>query len=513
MKTERWLVSWVGRHDLDCSEGIKPDKGPILEALGPGKSPYERLLLLCNYDFERVLRYKEWLLRKANLASRAVEVVEVKLDSPIDYGEIYDRVSSLFQAREWPSQAVELTFHLSPGTPAMAAIWILLAKARFPAKLIQTEQGKGPKTVEFERDVVTQDFLPRYLNGAKAVIAQELQAKPSAGNGKPSPLLNCSDETDALLQQAERLAKFEVPVLLLGGPGHPYEALARRIHELGSPHKAPFRVVNGASLGAEGALLSPPGRGRGRGAAQGPARLFEQAAGGTLFIQDVEQLSSEAQTALLQCLTSLDHIETAGSADAPRRPSTRVVACTQADLGQLAREKKFRGDLLRRLAVGVLRFTPLHQRQTDLDALIKAHLQHLGQAFKHQVTLANLKLTREAHGKLLAHSWPSNEEELEQVMLRAMLCAQKEITAKNIEDALCPEGLLPEPPEENILNRSLDDGFSLDRLLAEVEVQYIEKALTVKSNNKTQAAKALGLGSHQSLGNRLAAAQRVLGGA
>jgi DNA-binding NtrC family response regulator len=521
MKTEQWLVSWVGQHDLDCSTGTKPDKGPILEALDPKKAHYDRLLLLCNYPFEKGLRYREWLLQKTQFASRAVELVEIKLTSPIgpiDYDEIYEAVIQVFESRGWFKAAPDLTFHLSPGTSAMAAIWLILAKGRMPAKLIQTQMGKGPMPVVFKGESVTRTFLPYYLNGVKAAIARELDEPERTGprvaaNPRPSPLLNHSDETDTLLRQAERLAKFEVPVLLHGEAGHPYEALARRIHELGSPHKAPFRVVNGASLGLEGALLSPPGRGRGRGAAQGPARLFEQAAGGTLFIQDVEQLSPEAQAALLQCLASSTAGDAAPGAETPSRPATRVVASTQADLGQLVRDKKFRGDLLRRLAVGVLRFTPLQQRPTDVAALIDAHLQHLSQAFKHQVTLANLQLSREARGKLLSYAWPSNEEQLEHVMLRAVLCAEQEITAKNIEDALCLEGLLREPVQEDILNRPLDDQFSLPQLLAEVELHYIDRALKASNNNKTQAAKKLGLNSHQSLGNRKGAAQRVVGGA
>lgn len=125
MTIRTWLVAWLGKTDHECAEGLQGnDVGPIATAL-LGERRYDRVYLLTNYDFDRSKRYCQWLEKRTGYPSEAVDLYQVDLSSPIDYGEIYTQVSRHLNGAGLPREGVELTFHLSPGTPAMAAIWII----------------------------------------------------------------------------------------------------------------------------------------------------------------------------------------------------------------------------------------------------------------------------------------------------------------------------------------------------------------------------------------------------
>jgi len=162
MSHKSWLISWIGAADHECAEGKHgADIGPIASALVNGKA-YDNIYLLTNYDFKRSKKYCAWLEKRTGYKSSQVDLFGIDLSSPINYGEIYDKVSRNLQKAGLPNPSVDLTFHTSPGTPAMAAIWILLAKTRFPAKLIQTSRENGLATVDFNFDLAN-DFLPEFL--------------------------------------------------------------------------------------------------------------------------------------------------------------------------------------------------------------------------------------------------------------------------------------------------------------------------------------------------------------
>ena len=144
-----WLIAWIGAADHECAEAKRGSElGPIATALR-GEKRYDRVYLLTNYDFDRSKSYCTWLESVSNYDSSAIDLYSVDLTSPIDYGDIYTQVSSNLQQAGLPRDDVELTFHVSPGTPAMAAISIILSKTRFPAKLIQTSREKGVESVDF----------------------------------------------------------------------------------------------------------------------------------------------------------------------------------------------------------------------------------------------------------------------------------------------------------------------------------------------------------------------------
>ena len=121
MDKQRWLVSWIGNADHEAAEGTRPEQvGPIATAL-QGRTRFDRVILLTNYPKPRSQKYCKWLAATVRLPESRMSLSVVRLDSPIDYAAIYQCVSDLLTGLLLPSDDIDVTFHLSPGTPAMAA--------------------------------------------------------------------------------------------------------------------------------------------------------------------------------------------------------------------------------------------------------------------------------------------------------------------------------------------------------------------------------------------------------
>ena len=133
----RILISWLGRTDLHAvTESLQVGVGPVAQALLTGR--FDRLDLLCDCTADEAETYLAWLRPRTKTRIIPHPVV---LPSPTDFDAIYRhaRTVAAQAAADVNGQADHLTFHLSPGTPAMAAVWIILANTRFPAELIESE--------------------------------------------------------------------------------------------------------------------------------------------------------------------------------------------------------------------------------------------------------------------------------------------------------------------------------------------------------------------------------------
>src|SRR5262245_10952305 len=136
----RALVCWVGQTDLRAPlEMDKVGLGPIAQALAARE--FDEAFLLCDYPEKQVKPYLKWL---SGRSKAHIELILEKLSGPMNFGEIYEAaMRGCLRALEHREHQINLTFHLSPGTPAMAAVWILLGKTRFPAELIQSSREHG----------------------------------------------------------------------------------------------------------------------------------------------------------------------------------------------------------------------------------------------------------------------------------------------------------------------------------------------------------------------------------
>lgn len=496
MSVESWLVAWIGKTDHEAAEGkLGKDLGPIATAL-IGEMRYSRVYLLTNYEFSRSKRYCAWLEKTAGYAAKQVDLYHVDLDSPIDYAAIYEAVSRNLKGAGLPRDDVELTFHLSPGTPAMAAIWIILAKTRFPAKLVQTSRERGLEPVNFFFDLAN-DFLPEYLQRSGERIARLTE-----GAKEVAPEFGKIIHRSAVVRQqidlARRISVLDVPVLILGETGTGKELFAEAIHAASPRSDQVFVAVNCGAISPD--LASSELFGHKRGAFTGAVAErkghFQEASGGTLFLDEVGDLPADTQVRLLRALQTGE--VTPLGASKPVKVNVRIIAATHRDLAADVAAGRFREDLFHRLAVGILRLPPLRERDRDMAVLIDHFLAQINADAKGRPEAQDKKLSDGARKVLLAYPWPGNVRELYHTLVRASIWSQG--ATIGVEDAR--SALLQiQRQSDTVLGRPLTQGFDLKGLLDDVARDYIARALKQSGDRKSVAAELLGFPNYQTFGN------------
>lgn len=496
MANTTWLIAWIGKTDHECAEGVHGDAvGPIATALD-GPHRFDRVYLLTNYDFERGKRYCKWLEQRSGYADSAVDLYQIDLISPIDYGEIYAQVSKNLTAAGLPRADIELTFHLSPGTPAMAAIWIILAKTRFPAKLIQTSRERGLDSVDFFFDLAS-DFLPEYLRRSgerveRLASAAKTQAPEFDKIVHRSPLV--ADQ----ITLARRMAAYDVPILVLGETGTGKELFAEAIHAASPRSGKPFIPVNCGAIPPELASSELFGHKKGAftGAITDRKGHFQEASGGTLFLDEVGDLPLDTQVRLLRAIQSGEVTPLGQSATV--KVDTRIIAATHRDLGADIANGRFREDLFHRLAVGILRLPPLRERLGDIDVLIDHFLALINADARGRPEAQHKDISIDARKFLLLHPWPGNVRELYHTLLRAAIWSDgPEICVHDIEAAILPVS----KRSECDFTPTVGQGIDLQEYLDQIARELIVQAMMKSGQKKTGAAKLLGFDNYQTLGN------------
>ena len=496
MTGKQWLISWIGNADHQASEGAPASgDGPIATALTHA-SKFDRVCLLTNYPYGRSAAYCSWLEQRCGYESAAVDLQEISLRSPIDYASIYDEVSKHLKALGLPLPDVELTFHLSPGTPAMAAIWIVLAKTRFPARLIQTSKEHGLESIDFPFDLAS-DFLPEFLQRSAERIDRLAQG-PTETAPQFNKILHQSNAVRQQIQLARRIAAHDVPVLILGETGTGKELFAEAICAASERADKPFIAVNCGAIPPEMANSELFGHVKGAftGAAAARKGHFQEAHGGTLFLDEVGDLPLETQVRLLRALQAKEVTPLGNSK--PVKIDVRIIAATHRDLVADVASGRFREDLFHRLAVGILRLPPLRERDGDIDLLADAFLTQINADAQGKPEAQEKKLSENAKKILRQHHWPGNIRELYHTLLRAAIWSTGPIIQ---EEDLRAALLQVQPVNQNPLSRPMTQGFDLQELLDDISRDYITKAIKQSGARKTTAAKMLGFANHQTLGN------------
>jgi DNA-binding NtrC family response regulator len=457
---------------------------------------YDRVCLLSNYDPERARRYCDWLASRVGVSARNLARVEIDLPSPVDYDAIHSEVSKALLAAGLPRDEVDLTFHLSPGTPAMAVIWIVLARTGFPARLIQTTRDRGIQEVRFFIDVA-EAFLPEYLRRRSQKV-EKLASAPRVPAPEFSAVVHGSEVVAHQMDLARRMSAYHVPVLILGETGTGKELFAEAIHKASRRATGPFVPVNCAAISPE--LASSELFGHVRGAFTGAVRdhkgHFQEACGGTLFLDEVGDLPLDTQARLLRVLQSKMVMPVGGSKSIP--VDVRILAATHRDLSGDVAVGRFREDLFHRLAVGILNLPPLRERGDDVVLLADHFLERINAEGGEQSQDKRKYFSADAKNVLASHSWPGNVRELYHTLVRAAMWARDEvIEATDIQAALLP----PPTGSRSPLDRPIGQGLDLEELLDDAKRHYLRLALDKTGGRKAAAAKLLGLSSHQTLSN------------
>ncbi|MHB8417490.1 MAG: sigma-54-dependent transcriptional regulator [Myxococcales bacterium] len=352
----------------------------------------------------------------------------------------------------------------------------------------------GNVNVDDAMDAIRQgafDYLskPYQVDAIKVVVGRALQQKRLAEENRSLrrdarekyKLENIVGRSEAMLhvyKTAARVAPTHATVLIQGESGSGKEMLARAIHQRSARAAGPFIAVDCGAL-AEGVLESElfgHAKGAFTGAAAGRRGLFEQADGGTIFLDEIGNVTPKIQAQLLRVLQE-GELRPVGQNE-PVRVDVRAVAATNLDLEQAVKEGRFREDLYYRLNVVTIRLPPLRERPEDLPLLAEHFVR------KHARN-ESARIGNEALAILMAHRWPGNVRELENVIARALaLNASGAIVPEDLPESVRAPGTAPARPASPFDGRPP---------LAEVDRRYAELVLGETGGNKSRAAEILGI--------------------
>ena len=294
----------------------------------------------------------------------------------------------------------------------------------------------------------------------------------------------------ALLRDAARIARFDVPVLIEGETGAGKELLARFLHRESPRRPRELVAVNCGAVPDDLLEAEFFGHARGAftGAAEARAGLVEAADGGTLFLDEVGELSPRAQALLLRALQEREYRRVGETR--VRRSDFRLVSATHRALADLVTAGSFRADLFYRLAVARVRIPPLRERSDEFPEIAAGLLARLSRRYR----IPAPEVSAEALSALAARPWPGNIRELESALAAAVLSrpGASRLEPEDFSAAPPPEAA---PTEESrpAAAAPAADGRDLSEALAAFERLFLLTALRRASGSRAAAARSLGI--------------------
>jgi transcriptional regulator of acetoin/glycerol metabolism len=474
MKT---LISWLAVNNDFLRD---PEKGALkgVNKTGPNFNMhrffwnYNRHLIL--YSGKGDTTGAEMLINELNrdFPEHHAQGINMEINDPISLSEIRPKVERrLMEIRD-----DEIEIFASPGTPTMQVAWYIChTTLKLKTRVIQTRPAEKSKTgrpelvvMDIEQSATPISYIIKEKNIEERGMREDYKITPSI---KPV--------YDTAMQYA---VNEKTTVFIQGETGTGKEHLARYIHENSPRRNKPFTAVNCSAFGDS--LLESRLFGYRKGAFTGAEKdttgLFERTNGGTIFLDEIGDISPYMQQSLLRVIQEQEIQPIGGTT---KKIDVRIISATNKDLAGMCRDGRFRWDLYYRLVVAELRLPDLLERSTrDLEEMISFFIKKKQSDMKKDKPIV---FSTEAKQFLLSYPWPGNVRELENLIESLYACCSGTVKPENI-----PQRFRQVPPEESLR-------------WEDVEKRHIEKVLKLKKGNKRQAWKALGYGAYNTFNSRL----------
>jgi len=431
-------------------------------------------------DEKNMRRSLQTMLADEGYAARAVESAEEGLEL-LGSGEFlmvitdarlggmsgYDFLAKI--RRQWPGLPVLTAY----ATPKLAVEAIKAGAIDYLAKPFAPEELLHAVSRCAERHrLLWENAALRLRAGETFSLDQIIGASPRMGD---------------LKKLIQTVAPTNTRVLILGESGTGKELVAGALHGLSLRREAHYIRINCAAIPET--LLESELFGHEKGAFTGALRQkpgrVEEADGGTIFLDEIADMSKSLQAKLLRFLEDGTFVRVGGTQEL--RVNVRLLAATNRDIAQAIAAEQFREDLFHRLNVVQLRLPPLRERGEDILLLAEHFLKMFRMAMNKNVQ----GITAPARQKLLAHAWPGNVRELRNVIERALILeATTEIQPSSLPDFQVEARLQKAPAIHPAPGESLDDA------LMRLERELITQALEQHDFNLTRAAECLNLTRH-----------------
>jgi DNA-binding NtrC family response regulator len=456
-----------------------------------------------------------------------------------DDSSVRESVGSLIRSAGWPVEAfgsarqfLESPWATQPGCvvldldlPGMSGLELQrMLDPRFSV-IFLTGRGDIPTSVRAMK-AGAQEFLTKpppedeLLEAIGRAIARTAPRRAQPAGTDPSAdgtvgMIGMSRPFRRVLDLVEAVAPTDASVLILGETGTGKERVARAVHDRSSRRSKPFVSVNCASIPQS--LIASDLFGHEKGAFTGAAQRrigrFEQAQGGTIFLDEVGDLPAETQVALLRVLQEREFERVGGNH--PIAADVRVIAATNRDLSAAIAAGAFRSDLFYRLNVFPIEMPPLRERKEDISLLVE-YFMNRGRGPERRARRVHPRAAELLH----AYSWPGNIRELQNVVERALIVSPEEELTVDARWLPGPSTEPPRPPvseppavRETAMREAPPSGRSDEASgtiepgsepagatlvaggsLAELERQTILRTLAAVGGNRRLAATKLGIG-------------------
>jgi DNA-binding NtrC family response regulator len=287
-----------------------------------------------------------------------------------------------------------------------------------------------------------------------------------------------------VLERIVEAASTDVPVLISGETGTGKDLVAMAIHKRSARSRHPFLAVNAGAIPSDLVASELFGHERGAftGAADSRTGIFEQARGGTIFLDEISTTDERTQVSLLRVLETKTIRRVRGERDIT--VDARVIAATNEDIEAMVKQKRFREDLYYRLDVFRIHLPPLRQRSGDVSFLTNHFISRFDTLYKKSIRI----VPSEVYQILRSYPWPGNVRELKNVIQRAVIMAKgAELTADLLPARILETSALTRHPT------ATPPPFHVGMSLDDAEMKLITMTLASVSGNKLKAASILGI--------------------